>query len=92
MYSRLRAPVARALTLGTRAYTSIASALTSRLLSSRNVFHCLLVLLYAAAAFPALQIRQASCLGLDISNLLIALRIEAYKFLTSRRAECFLEV
>ena len=29
---------------------------------------------------------------MDISDLLIALRIEAYKFLTSRRAECFLEV
>ena len=92
VYSRLRASIACALTLGTRAYTSIASALTSSLFSSRNMLHCLLVVLYAATAFPALQIRQASCLGMDISNLLIALRIEAYKFLTSRRAECFLEV
>ena len=92
VYPRLGAPIARALTLGTRAYTGVASALTSRLLSSRNMFHCLLVLLHAATAFPTLQIRQASCFGMDVSNLLIALRIEAYKFLTSRRAECFFEV
>ena len=56
------------------------------------MFRCLLVLLHAATAFPALQIRQASCLCMDISNLLIALRIEAYKFLASRRTKCFLEV
>ena len=56
------------------------------------MFRCLLALFQAITALPALQIRQASCLGVNILNLLITLRIKAYKFLTSRRAQCFLKV
>ena len=63
-----------------------------RLLSPRFVQQCLLILLTTTTALPALQIRQAACLGVDISYLLVALRIEAGKSLTSRRAHRFLEI
>ena len=56
------------------------------------LFHRLLILFRAATTLPALQVRQASCLGVNISDLLVALRIEGYEFLASRRAQCFLEV
>ena len=90
--SRLRAPTARALALGTRACASIASTLTSRLLGPRNMLHCFLILLHTSIALPALQIRQTPCLGVDISNLLVALCVETCEFLTCRRAHRFLEV
>ena len=92
MDTRLRTPSASALALGTRTCTSIASTLTNRLLGPSYLFHCLLILLQAAATLPALQVRQASCLGVDILNLFVALSVEAGKFLTSRRSQRFLEV
>ena len=92
MNSRLRAASASALALGTRANASIASTLTSCLLSSRNMLYCLLILLQTTTALPTLQIRQAPRLGMDVSNLLVALRVEACKLLTSRRSHRFLEV
>ena len=92
MNLRFRATAASALALGTRACASVACALTSRLLSPRNMLYGLLILLQAATALAALQIRQTSCLGVDVSNLLVALGVEACQFLTSRRAHCFLEI
>lgn len=76
----LGAPITRALTLLTRTSAGIASTLASRLLCTLDWLHCLLIVRLAPtfAALTSLQVRQTSSLGVDITDLLIGLRVERH--------------
>lgn len=100
-HARLRATRACTLALLARASTGITSTVAGGLLRTRNILHRLLILSHGAssrstggptACLPTLQIRKASRLIMNVTNLLLALRVKGRQTLSCRSIEGFFEV
>ena len=89
-YPSFRAPTTSTLPLFTRASSRITPTLTRSLLRTRHILHRLRILLHTTTTLSALHIRQTSRLSMDVTNLLIRLRVEIRELLPSGRPYSFL--